>query len=202
MPGYVRAAQRREQLLDAAVEVLVRDGLDELTLRDVASEAGVRLSTLQYIFPSRSELVSALTGRVLARAGREQFATGSGGLAVELHLVVDWYVTDFLAEPAILELVRFEILTAARHAPGDGSSRLPADWPRMSALIPARLEEICDQADEEYDLAVAEMTRMWTPGLIGLIFQLLLDSDLARFERDADLLVDNLVRLAAPRPRG
>ena len=71
----------------------------------------------------------------------------------------------------------------------------------MSALIPARLEEICERADEEYDLAVAEMTRIWTPGLIGLIFQVLLDSDLARFQRDADLLVDNLVRLAAPRPR-
>ncbi len=201
MPGYVRAAQRREQLLDAAVEVLVREGLDELTLRDVATEAGVRLSTLQYIFPSRADLVSALTGRVLARAGREQFATGSEGLEIELRRVVHWYATDFLAEPAILELVRFEVLTAARHAPGDGSSRLPADWPRMSALIPARLEEICDQAAEEYDLALSEMTRMWTPGLIGLIFQLLVDSDHARFHRDADLLVDNLVRLAAPRPR-
>ncbi|HYO17498.1 MAG TPA: TetR family transcriptional regulator, partial [Dermatophilaceae bacterium] len=132
MAGYVRAAQRREQLLDAAVEVLVREGLDELTLRDVATEAGVRLSTLQYIFPSRSDLVSALTGRVLARAGLGEFATGSEGLAVELQRVVDWYTTDFLAEPAILELVRFEVLTAAQHPAGDGSSRLPAEWPRMS----------------------------------------------------------------------
>lgn len=201
MPGYVRAAQRREQLLDAAVEVLVREGLDQLTLRDVAAEAGVRLSTLQYIFPSRSELVGALTGRILARAGRDEFVTGSDGLEIELRRVVHWYAREFLAEAAILELVRFEVLTAARHAPGDGSARLPADWPRMSALIPARLEEICAGADEEYDLSVAEMTRMWTPGLIGLIFQLFLDSDLARFHRDADLLVDNLVRLAAPRPR-
>lgn len=200
MPGYVRAAQRREQLLDAAVEVLVREGLDELTLRDVAAEAGVRLSTLQYIFPSRSELVSALTGRVLARAGREQFVTGSEGLAVELPRVVDWYATDFLAEPAILELVRFEVLTAARHPTGDGASRLPDDWPRMTVLIPARLTEICDRAAEEYDLPAAELSRLWTPGLIGLIHQLLLDSDFARFHRDADFLVDCLVGLANPRP--
>ena len=201
MAGYVRAAQRREQLLDAAVEVLVREGLAELTLRDVATEAGVRLSTLQYIFPSRSELVSQLTQRVLARAGREQFATGSEGLAVELRRVVDWYAADFLADPAILELVRYEVLTAARRDHGDGSSRLPEDWPRMSALIPARLEEICARADEEYDLSLAQLARMWTPGLIGLIFQLLLDSDLARFHRDGDFLVDTLVGLAAPRPR-
>jgi AcrR family transcriptional regulator len=201
MPGYVRAAQRREQLLDAAVQVLVSQGLEELTLRDVAAEAGVRLSTLQYIFPSRADLVSALTGRILARAGRDQFDTGSDGLEIELRRVVHWYATDFLAEPAILELVRFEVLTAARHAPGDGSARLPDDWPRMSALIPARLEEICARADEEYDLAFTDLTRMWTPGLIGLIFQLLLDSDIARFHRDAEFLVDHLVQVAAPRPR-
>jgi AcrR family transcriptional regulator len=201
MSGYVRAAERREQLLDAAVAVLVRDGLDGLTLRDVASQAGVRLSTLQYIFSSRAELVSALTARILARAGRDQFDTGSDGLEAELRRVVHWYATVFLAEPAVLELVRFEVLTAARHAPADGTSSLPDDWPRMSELIPARLEEICVRADEEYDLSPTDLTRMWTPGLIGLIFTLLQDSDLARFHRDADFLVDHLVRLAAPRPR-
>lgn len=201
MPGYVRAAQRREQLLDAAVEVLVREGLDELTLRDVATQAGVRLSTLQYIFASRADLVSALTERVLSRAGQDQFVVGADGLEVELRRVVHWYATDFLADAAILEIVRFEVLTAARRGAGDGSSRLPEDWPRMSALIPARLEEICARAHEEYDVAVAELARLWTPGLIGLIHQLLLDSDLARFHRDAHFLVDNLVRLASPRPR-
>lgn len=201
MPGYVRAAQRREQLLDAAVEVLVREGLDALTLRDVATQAGVRLSTLQYIFASRSDLVSALTGRVLDRAGRDQFATGADGLEAELRRVVHWYATDFLSDAAILELVRFEVRTAARRGGGDESSLLPDDWPRMSALIPARLEEICAGAHEDYDVQVVELTRLWTPGMIGLIFQLLLDGDLARFHRDADFLVDNVVRLAAPRPR-
>jgi AcrR family transcriptional regulator len=202
MAGYVRAAQRREQLLDAAVEVLVRDGLDELTLRDVAAQAGVRLSTLQYIFTSRSELVRALTGRVLGRAGRDQFVTGSDGLAVELHRVVHWYATRFLADPAILELVRFEVLTAARRGGGDAPSRLPEDWPRMSRLIPARLEEICDRSSEEYQVPVTELTRLWTPGLIGLIHQVLEDCDFERFQRDADLLVDHLVGLAEPRPAG
>ncbi len=201
MPGYVRAAQRREQLLDAAVEVLVREGLDQLTLRDVASQAGVRLSTLQYIYTSRSDLVDALMVRVLARAGRDQFVTGSEGLAVELHRVVHWYAAEFLADPAILELVRFEVLTAARRNGGEGSSRLPGDWPRMSLLIPARLEEICARAHEEYDVDVTDLARLWTPGLIGLIHQLLLDADLARFHRDGDFLVDALVRLADPRPR-
>jgi AcrR family transcriptional regulator len=201
MPGYIRAAERREQLLSAARAVLVREGLDELTLRDVAAEADVRLSTLQYIFASRAELVRALAASVVANAGRKEFATGSAGLAVELHRAVHWYATDFLADQAILELVRFEVLTAARHRSREGASRLPEDWPRMTILIPARLEQICAQADEEYDVSVADLTRLWTPGLIGLIHQLLADADFERFHRDADFLVDHLVTLAAPRPR-
>jgi AcrR family transcriptional regulator len=201
MPGYVRAAQRREQLLAAARAVLVREGLDRLTLRDVAAEADVRLSTLQYIFTSRAELVRALAGSVVANAGRSGFVTGPAGLEVELHRVVRWYATEFLADPAILELIRFEVLTAARHRGGERASRLPADWPSMTMLIPARLEQICALANEEYDVPVADLSRLWTPGLIGLIHQLLADADFAQFRRDADFLVDHLVRLAAPRPR-
>ena len=200
MPGYVRAEQRRAQLLDAAVEVLVREGLDELTLRDVAAEAGVRLSTLQYIFPSRSELVRALTGRVLARAGREQFARGP--TVWRSSCTVSWTGTRRSSSQS----PRSSSWSASRSYSGPtlrrrrGSSRLPADWPRMSALIPARLEEICERADEEYDLAVAEMTRIWTRGLIGLIFQVLLDPTSRRFQRDADLLVGDLVATGGPSP--
>jgi AcrR family transcriptional regulator len=201
MPGYVRAAERREQLLSAARAVLVRDGLDELTLRSVAQEAGVHLSTLQYIFASRAELVRALVARIVADAGREQFVTGSAGLAVELHRAVEWYATEFLADPAILEVVRFEILTTARHRHGEAVSRLPEDWPRMTTLIPARLEQICARSDEDHAIAVADLVRLWTPGLIGLIHQLLCDGDYARFRRDADHLVDHLVQSAAPRRR-
>ena len=201
MPGYVRAAQRRDQLLTAARAVLVRDGLDELTLRSVAQEAGVHLSTLQYIFPSRAELVRALAAMVVSSAGQEDFVTGNAGLEVELHRAVLWYATEFLADPALLELVRFEVLTAARRRSGEAAPRLPQDWPLMTALIPARLELICAQADEEYDLPVADLVRLWTPGLIGLIHQLFADSDFDRFRRDADFLVDSLVRVAAPRPR-
>jgi AcrR family transcriptional regulator len=202
MTGYVRAAQRREQLLTAAREVLVRDGLDELTLRAVAQQAGVHLSTLQYIFASRAELVRALAASIVANAGREEFVTGSEGLQVELRGAVEWYATQFLADPGILELIRFEVLTTARHRSMEGASRLPEDWPRMTTLIPARIQEICARADEEYSVPVADLTRLWTAGLVGLIHQLLCDADLERFHRDADLMADQLVRVADPRPRG
>ncbi|MCY0919009.1 MULTISPECIES: TetR family transcriptional regulator [unclassified Streptomyces] len=61
-----KGRQRRTALLDAAERVLVTSGGSELTLRAVAEEAGVRLGHLQYYFPARAALLSALLDRVLA----------------------------------------------------------------------------------------------------------------------------------------
>ena len=69
MAGYVRAAEREAQLLEAAKTVLVRDGYQALTLRTVAREAGIGLSTLQYVFRTRADLVQALVDKVTEDAG-------------------------------------------------------------------------------------------------------------------------------------
>ncbi|MFD9480498.1 MULTISPECIES: TetR family transcriptional regulator [Streptomyces] len=61
-----KGRQRRTALLDAAERVLTSSGGSELTLRAVAEEAGVRLGHLQYYFPARAALLSALLDRILA----------------------------------------------------------------------------------------------------------------------------------------
>lgn len=199
MVGYVRAAQRREQLLGAAREVMLREGMAGLTLRAVAQQAGVHLSTLQYIFPSRAELVRALSNHILAH--RDGFSTGDAGLEAELKRTVDWYSTQFLADPAILELIRFEILATAGRTHQVEHPELAELPSNLTSLIPARIEEICARSNEEYDLEVAGLVRLWSPALLGLIYQLLRDGDLEAFCSDANSVVAALVRVAAPRPR-
>ncbi|MEV6575401.1 TetR/AcrR family transcriptional regulator [Streptomyces sp. NPDC051577] len=67
VPGPTsKGKQRRTALLDAAERVLSSSGGSQLTLRAVAEEAGVRLGHLQYYFPARTDLLSALLDRVLA----------------------------------------------------------------------------------------------------------------------------------------
>ena len=145
MPGYVRAADRREQLLDAAVEVLVRDGVDGLTLRDVAAQAGVRLSTLQYIFSSRAELIAALAERVLSNAAYGQFVVGTGGLGHELRRLVDWFATQFLADPAMVELVRHEYVARVTHRDPTEAVEFPAGRPIVTGRAESRFLEIVEK---------------------------------------------------------
>ena len=57
---YVEASVRRQQMVAAARTALSRDGVARTSLRAVASEAGVPLGTLQYVFPSKEQLLRAV----------------------------------------------------------------------------------------------------------------------------------------------
>lgn len=54
------AADRRAAILQAAAEVLVREGIVETNLRRIARAAGMSSGTLHYYFPSKDELIDAL----------------------------------------------------------------------------------------------------------------------------------------------
>ncbi|MEV0030016.1 TetR/AcrR family transcriptional regulator [Nocardia sp. NPDC050793] len=66
-PRTSKGTQRRAELLDVAERILVEFGHGELTMRAVASAAEIRLGHLQYYFPNRSELITAVLSRTLER---------------------------------------------------------------------------------------------------------------------------------------
>ena len=51
--------QRKRLILDAARQILVKQGYASLALRAVAESAGIRLATLQYYFPTSEDLFQA-----------------------------------------------------------------------------------------------------------------------------------------------
>ncbi len=201
MAGYVRAAQRREQLLAAAARVLVADGLEDLTLRAVAAEAGVRLSTLQYIFPSRADLVHALVEHVLANAGYGQFEVGTGGLEIELHRLVDFNADRLASDPAVAELIRHEVIGRVSRDASSPSAQIPEERLIAAAATQQRFGEIARAAGEEYDQPTGDLGRLFALAHMGLIIEALEDPDVDRYRRDAHFLVDSVVEFAHPRPR-
>ena len=52
-------AERREQILDATLRLVARDGFAGVTLRDVASEVGVVHGLIRHYFATREQLVAA-----------------------------------------------------------------------------------------------------------------------------------------------
>lgn len=60
-------AERREQLVEAAIAVASRDGMDAATVRAVATEAGVSLGVVHYCFRDKDELLSAMAHEIMRR---------------------------------------------------------------------------------------------------------------------------------------
>ena len=71
-----RARITREQIVEAALELLDRDGLDALSMRRLADSIGVGTMTLYGYFRSKSELLDAVMDSASAGAGSLEL-TGS-----------------------------------------------------------------------------------------------------------------------------
>src|SRR5262245_50943001 len=59
--------QTSDRIADCAITVIARDGLDALSIRRVAAEAGVAIGTVQHHYPTRAELVLAALQRTAYR---------------------------------------------------------------------------------------------------------------------------------------
>ncbi len=67
MPKLVDADQRRIELADAAANVIAREGIDGLSLRVVAAEAGWTTGALVHYFANKRELLAFTLQTSLAR---------------------------------------------------------------------------------------------------------------------------------------
>ena len=55
-----RALERRQQLINAAIEVIADVGLEATTTRKVAEQSGLPLSSVHHTFTDKDELICAV----------------------------------------------------------------------------------------------------------------------------------------------
>lgn len=70
MPRRVDHDERRRQLTDALLRIASTRGLQAVTMREVAAEAGVSLRVVQYYFTDKRTLMAAGVGELAARLDR------------------------------------------------------------------------------------------------------------------------------------
>ncbi|WP_235892279.1 TetR/AcrR family transcriptional regulator [Mycolicibacterium hodleri] len=112
-----RGAQRRVEIIDAAIEVMARVGLAGLSMRMVATQAQIPLGALSYYFHDKSDLVAQAfqqlsdreIERVVQTAERLQPTMSAERLA---DLVADMIIDGF-ATPRGAIVTRYELVTEA-----------------------------------------------------------------------------------------
>ncbi len=55
-----RQRTRKAEIVETARRILIEEGHHRLTMRNVAENVGIKLASLQYYFPNKSDLVTAL----------------------------------------------------------------------------------------------------------------------------------------------
>src|SRR3954452_15034837 len=85
LPKRVDHDERRRQLTGALLRIAATRGLQAVTMREVAAEAGVSLRLVQYYFTDKRTLLDAGLAELAARLDRRvkaRAAAAGGGLSV------------------------------------------------------------------------------------------------------------------------
>ncbi|MBL8720703.1 MAG: TetR/AcrR family transcriptional regulator [Myxococcales bacterium] len=153
-----RQEGRREGILDAARRVLAANGLEGLTLGAVASEADLSKPALHYYFPTREDLVGALTADYLSREADAVIAavhaakTDRGAAEAALRAKVAFAAADLqgfrvaYVLPLVVTLPR-ELTVSRVYPPGirtmDALSERLARVELAKGLSPRKLANLC-----------------------------------------------------------
>jgi AcrR family transcriptional regulator len=110
----LRGAASREAILDAASQVILRDGVASLTHRAVAESAGVPLARVSYHYPRVEDLMVAASLRYLAVFDERLGLVAADALAGRRSVVEA--TTDFLFDLVTAQSAEFLAMVEVRLA--------------------------------------------------------------------------------------
>jgi AcrR family transcriptional regulator len=177
--AHVSADARREQLIEAAVRVIAREGADGATTRKIADEAKAPLASLHYCFQNKENLLLAvfaqLSDEMPVDADPTQDEKPSLGQVAEqlLTRAMQWSVENPVRTRAMIEIV----LWAERYDP-----ELSAGF--YDAFL-KKSEDVLRRADVTLsDEELHSVVRVSMSMVDGLSLQMLTTGDMERTLRD------------------
>ncbi|GAA3527715.1 TetR/AcrR family transcriptional regulator [Nocardioides daeguensis] len=97
----VAAEDRRRLLVEAAIRVMVRDGVSRATTRAIVGEADMALAAFHYCFRSKAELLELVAEEILARtlSPALEIVTGEGSVEERVRSGVASYWSHVVEHP-------------------------------------------------------------------------------------------------------
>ncbi len=187
-------AQRRTQLVSAALDVAIAEGIAATTIRRVAKRAGVALGVVHYCFADKDDLFVALADQIvtdlLAAASDAPGFDDAEDLAVALRCAVDG-LWDGIEATRAAQLLTYEITAHALRNPA--LHRVAEQQYAVSrAAVCALLSSAATSTRSAWLRPVDELADEVLAMLDGIILRWLVDGDgaaaRARLARFVDYL--------------
>ncbi|MEW1659810.1 MULTISPECIES: helix-turn-helix domain-containing protein [unclassified Streptomyces] len=175
--AHVSAAERRPQLIKAAIALMTREGVAAGSTRAIAAELGVAQATVHYTFGTKADLYRAvieeLTDELIARV--ERAAPQDAGFEETIIALagVSWQT---VREDVTRSRLLTELSMLALRTPG--LSEAHADYYRGLSEVTARLvAEAAARTGYELAQPAETIARFYLAGFDGLTLQYLYAPD-------------------------
>jgi AcrR family transcriptional regulator len=193
-------AQRRAHLADVALQIAARKGLDAVTVRAVAGEAGVSLGTVHYCFDDKDELLREM-GRALVGVAVDPVRgtlPAGGDFRTVVHAAAEGLMTGLRTMEG-RRLLSFELSTAgARSAAMNDVARVHID--QVTDMAIGILSELAERARVAYRIELATLARLVVAVIDGLELRWLVERDddatIATFHELAEVVTSYAVPAA------
>lgn len=186
----ISAQARRDQLLEAAIRVMSKEGLDRATTRRIAEESGTTQGVFHYAFHDKNELLTAVVAAVTTEIEKilRISVDPIQGLAQAINDSIRGIWT-YVRRDDGLQLMQYELTIYCRRTPG---FEWLAEW-QYSRYTASTLEILTESLqNEEIAIDLQELTNFIVAGVDGLIIQYEVMHDAVRSERD----ISNLIKAA------
>ncbi|MCU1556635.1 MAG: hypothetical protein JWN09_630 [Microbacteriaceae bacterium] len=190
--------ERRARLVQAALRVIDRDGVQGATTRAIVAEAGMSLASFHYAFRSRDEMISELIAFVVENEQQVSLAAVRPGTDIRtavragLQAFFELLVSNPTREQALFELMHYSLRTPEL-------SELPrAQYASYFRVARVLLDSGAATAGVTWSLPIDELARILIAFTDGLTLAWLADRDDAAAAVVMDFAADTISALAVP----
>jgi TetR/AcrR family fatty acid metabolism transcriptional regulator len=186
------AADKRRQILDAAISVFATRGFHACRVSDVADEAGVAYGLVYHYFDSKEEILNTLFAErwqimldAIAEIDRQQEIPARD----KLYLVASFIIDSYRHEPDLMKVIIVEVTRAANSFGRDHLAKIREAYEMIGQIVEGAQRDGSFKKDISSDFAALMFYGAIEQLLSGWIFDLIPQSE-EDFEQAKSLVVE------------
>jgi TetR/AcrR family fatty acid metabolism transcriptional regulator len=186
------AADKRRQILDAAIRVFATRGFHACRVSDVADEAGVAYGLVYHYFGSKEEILNTLfTERwqvmldAIAEIDRQQEVPARD----KLYLVASFIIDSYRHEPELMKVIIVEVTRAANSFGREHLAKIREAYDMIGQIVEGAQREGVFKQEISSDFAALMFYGAIEQLLSGWIFDVIPQSE-DDFEQAKSLVVE------------
>jgi AcrR family transcriptional regulator len=186
------AADKRRQILDAAIRVFATRGFHACRVSDVADEAGVAYGLVYHYFDSKEEILNTLFAErwqimldAIAEIDRQQEIPARD----KLYLVASFIIDSYRHEPELMKVIIVEVTRAANSFGRDHLAKIREAYEMIGQIVEHAQRDGVFKQEISPDFAALMFYGAIEQLLSGWIFDLIPQSE-EDFEQAKSLVVE------------